>query len=281
MIKNNQAVNFTFLFTLAIVAIVVFYPAIVILVEKWQASEDYAHAFFVIPIIGYMIWTKRDALEREIEGSSAGLGLLIFSILSYLLALKIQIPTLIFLTMVSVIVSSLIYLSGVRALKDLAIPILLLILVIPIPNQVLSMVTASLQLWVSDISSYLVRLLSVPIYQEGNILHIPDRSFQVVDACSGIRSLISMTTLSLIISYFSLFSKTGYILLFIISIPVAIVINLIRVVSMVLAYHFFKLDLTAGALHTISGLLLFSIGLLLLFTFQKILELWETRKINT
>ncbi len=281
MVNNKKYVNYGLAFILTGVAVAFFYPALVMLVGKWQASEDYSHAFFVVPIIGYMIWMKRDVLVKGKEGSIVGLLLLSGSILSYLLALKIQIPTLIFLTMVSVILCGLIYLSGFRVLRDLALPILLFLMVIPIPNQVLSMLTASLQLWVSDISSDIINLLSVPLYQEGNVLHLADRSFQVVDACSGIRSLISMTTLSLIISYFSLSTRMGFVLLFMFSIPVAIIINLIRVVSMVLAHHYFQMDLTTGTLHTLAGLLLFASGLVLLFYFQKILELWETRKINT
>jgi len=273
--------NYTLLFTLAGTAIAVFYPAIVMLVGKWQASQDYSHAFFVIPIIGYMIWMKKDLLQKGKGGSTVGLLLLIGSILSYLLALKIQIPTLIFLTMTGVIVCAMIYLAGFRVLRNFALPFLIFLMVIPVPNQVLSMGTASIQLWVSDVSANIVRLLSVPLLQEGNVLHIVDKSFQVVDACSGIRSLISMTTLSLIIGYFSLSTRTGFVLLFIFSIPVAIIVNLLRVVSMVLAYDFFKIDLTTGTPHTIVGLLLFAIGLVLLFSFQKVLELWETRKINT
>ncbi len=273
--------NYTLLITLAGTAIAVFYPSIIMLIGKWQSSEDYAHAFFVIPIIGYMFWMKKDLLQKGKGGSTTGLILLIGSILSYLLALKIQIPTLIFLTMISVLVSGLVYLSGFRILWDLVIPILILFMVIPVPIQILSMLTASLQLWISEVSSDMIRLLSVPLYQEGNVLNIPGRSFQVVDACSGIRSLISMTTLSLIISYFSLSTRTGFLLLFILSIPVAIIINLLRVVSMVLVYYFFNIDLTTGTPHTIVGLFLFALGLIMLFAFQRILELWEIKKINT
>jgi exosortase len=281
MINNKQHLNYSLLFILAGVAIVFFYPAIVMLVEKWQASEDYTHAFIVVPIIGYMIWMKKDLLEKGRESSTAGLVLLSGAILSYLFALKIQIPTLIFLTMVSVIVCVLIYLAGFNILNDLAIPILMMLLLIPIPNQMLSMLTASLQLWISDMSTNISHLFSVPLYQEGNVLHLADRSVQVVDACSGIRSLISMTTLSLIFGYFMLNTRTGVLLLFILSIPVAIVINLLRVTSMVLAYHFFSLDLTTGSVHTFAGLVLFAIGLGLLFSFQRMLELWEKRKLST
>ena len=277
----KQYLNYSLSFILAGVAVAFFYPAIVMLVEKWQASEDYNRVFLVVPVVGYMIWMKKDLLEKGKEGSIAGLVLLSGAILSYLLALKIQIPTLIFLTMAGVIVCVLIYLAGFRILRDLAIPILLLLMLIPVPNQILSMLTASLQLWISDISSNISHLLSVPLYQEGNVLHLPDKSFFVVEACSGIRSLISMTTVSLILGYFMLNTITAMILLFILSIPVAIIINFIRITSMVLAYYFFNIDLTTGTMHTVAGLVLFAIGLGLLFASQRLLELWEKRKPGT
>lgn len=277
----KQYLNYSLSFILAGVAVAFFYPAIVMLVEKWQASEDYNRVFLVVPVVGYMIWMKKDLLEKGKEGSIAGLVLLSGTILSYLLALKIQIPTLIFLTMAGVIVCVLIYLAGFRILRDLAIPILLLLMLIPVPNQILSMLTASLQLWISDISSNISHLLSVPLYQEGNVLHLPDKSFFVVEACSGIRSLISMTTVSLILGYFMLNTITAMILLFILSIPVAIIINFIRITSMVLAYYFFNIDLTTGTMHTVAGLVLFAIGLGLLFASQRLLELWEKRKPGT
>ena len=277
----KQYLNYSLSFILAGVAVAFFYPAIVMLVEKWQASEDYNRVFLVVPVVGYMIWMKKDLLEKGKEGSIAGLVLLSGAILSYLLALKIQIPTLIFLTMAGVIVCVLIYLAGFRILRDLAIPILLLLMLIPVPNQILSMLTASLQLWISDISSNISHLLSVPLYQEGNVLHLPDKSFFVVEACSGIRSLISMTTVSLILGYFMLNTITAMILLFILSIPVAIIINFIRITSMVLAYYFFNIDLTTGTMHTVAGLVLFAIGLGLLFASQRLLELWEKRRSGT
>ena len=277
----KQYLNYSLSFILAGVAVAFFYPAIVMLVEKWQASEDYNRVFLVVPVVGYMIWMKKDLLEKGKEGSIAGLVLLSGAILSYLLALKIQIPTLIFLTMAGVIVCVLIYLAGFRILRDLAIPILLLLMLIPVPNQILSMLTASLQLWISNISSDISHLLSVPLYQEGNVLHLPDKSFFVVEACSGIRSLISMTTVSLILGYFMLNTITAMILLFILSIPVAIIINFIRITSMVLAYYFFNIDLTTGTMHTVAGLVLFAIGLGLLFASQRLLELWEKRKPGT
>lgn len=260
--------------------VVSYYPALKMFAKKWLVSDDYTHAFFIVPVIVYMIWLKREDLINKKGGSLIGFILLVISILLYLVSLQLQIPTLIFLATVASIISALIYIAGFHILKELAIPILLLFMIIPIPNQLLSMLTASLQLKISAISEIFIRQLSVPIFREGNVLQIQNRSFQVVEACSGIRSLISMTTLSILIGYFTLTRIWSVTFLLLLSIPVAIVINIIRVMTLVLAFHYFHIDLSVGVSHTITGLVLFILGLVLLFAFQRVLESWETEKKN-
>ncbi len=254
--------------------IVCFYPGLKMLLYKWSTSEDYAHAFFIVPIISYIIWQKRDVLTKN-KSSVLGLILVFLSIAGYLVSLHIRVPSVMIITTVAFSISCLIYIGGINILKDLAIPILLMILIIPIPLQILTVVTGKLQLWVSDVSADIIQLFSIPVYKEGNVLYLFNKTFQVVDACSGIRSLISMTTLSLVISYFTFTRKHLMTMLFIFSIPIALFINLVRVSGMVMVFHYFNLDITDGNPHTIAGLLLFTFGLLLLFAFQRILERWE------
>ena len=262
------------LFALALFAIA-FYPSFSLVAEKWSASDDYTHAFFTVPIILFMFWQKRQELAERGGNLPVGSALFAVSLLFYILALQIQVPTIIFLATVAAMISSIVLLSGVRSLGMLVIPLLLLFMIIPIPNQLFSMLTATLQLKVSAVSEVIINLLRVPIFREGNVLHVPGKTFQVVEACSGIRSLISMTTLSLIIGHFTLERGRSIALLFLSSIPVAIVINVIRVVGLVAVYSFWNIDLTYGTPHTVFGVLLFLFGLALLFLFQRILERWE------
>ncbi len=258
----------------------VFFPALADLIHRWETSEDYAHAFFVVPIIAYMIWQKRANLQDKAPSNIIGCIMVILSLIVYQLALYVQIPTFIFLSLVLFVISAFIFVAGFGFLACIIVPILLMFMIIPIPNQILAAITASLQLRVSEISEIIVRFFSVPMFREGNVLHIKDMTFAVVDACSGIRSLISMTTLAVIIGYFTLTKISSKIVLFILSIPVAILANIIRVVTLVFAYHFYKINLTEGLAHTALGMILFGVGLLLLFSFQRVLEKWETKKTN-
>ena len=252
-----------------------YYPAFTSLVRKWAASEDYTHAFFTVPIILYMFWLQRGTLAAGTGNTLLGLPLVAGSILLYLFSLQLQIPTVIFLATILTIVGAIVYLSGVRVLRDLAIPVLLLFLLIPIPNQLLSMVTATLQLKVSQVSEMVAGFFSIPLFREGNVLHMTGKTFLVVEACSGIRSLISLSTLSLIVGYFTLTRWRSIALLLLLSVPMAIFINFVRVVSLVLIYEWLAIDLSEGAGHTVSSLVLFVLGLGLLLLFQRILESWE------
>lgn len=255
--------------------IVGYYPALELLARKWSTSDDYAHSFLIVPIIAYMIWDKRNLFTYCENKGYIGLSLVVLSVVSYIISLQTQIPTVIFLATALTLTSVLIYMGGPHVLRELIIPIVLIFMIIPIPNQMYSMITLPLQLKVSQVNEVLVHLLGVPIYREGNILQIPGKSFEVVEACSGMRSLISLTTLSLVFGYFTLQKSRLKCVLFCLSIPIAFVINVLRVFILVLAFHFLKLDLTVGIEHTTLGMILFLSGLGLLFAAQRMLEFWE------
>jgi exosortase len=258
--------------------VVAFYPTLKTLLSKWANSEDYAHAFLTLPIIGYMIWQKRSFLNQDnTSGSVIGIIIAISSAAVYLIAWHARILSLSSIAMIMTILGILAYLRGFDAVKLLCVPFVLMLLLIPIPSTIYSALTLPLQLKVSQISEVIVRLFSVPVFREGNVLTIPDKVFQIVQACSGMRSMITLATLSLIIGYFSFSGIVSKVLLIITSIPVAIFVNVIRVVSMIIAFHFFNIDLSVGTSHTSLGIGIFIIALAMLFMFQRIIEFWETR----
>ena len=258
--------------------ILAYYPIFRILAIKWADSEDYAHAFFVVPIILYMAWLKRESLMAREGGKISGLICMVAATTVYMVSLKLYIPTFIALAMVLMVTGVILGFFGFRSLVDMSIPLLLLLMLIPIPDQLLAILTSSLQLRVSEASEQILRLVNIPIFREGNVLHSPEKTFQVVQACSGIRSLISLITLSLILGYFTLRSGLSRGTLIVLSIPVAVIINILRVVALVMAFHYLQWDLSLGIKHTLLGLVLFCFALLILFFLQRILERWETKK---
>ncbi|CAB5115414.1 hypothetical protein D3OALGA1CA_2692 [Olavius algarvensis associated proteobacterium Delta 3] len=273
--QNKRSVLGIVALTLFIVA---YYPIFQILVKKWASSEEYSHAFVILPIILYLVWQKRAIFqESQVRYSSVGLVLLIISALFYPVSLLIQMRTIIALFMFLTVVGTIIYLFGTDTLKALFTPLLLLAMLIPVPEKLFIQLTFPLQLIVSQISEVVIRFFAVPILREGNIMFIPGKTFEVVEACSGLRSMISLLTLSVIFGYFRLRKVSSKLVLVVASAPTAIFVNIIRVVTMILLFHFFKLDLSEGTLHTLTGISIFAIALLTLFLVERILEKWEIK----
>lgn len=277
MIKKDKSAYYGgFVLILFIAA---YLPALQILTAKWLKSEEYSHAFIMVPIIFYIIWTRKKELSESVATSSAlGLMIIISSLVFYLFSLFTQVDTIILLSMFLTIIGILLYLTGFRGLKLLATPLLLSLMLIPIPDQLYISLTFPLQLKVSEISELLLRRFHVPMLREGNVMNIPHMAFEVVEACSGLRSVVALLTLSVITGYFTLTRFPSKAILFLASVPVAILVNIIRVVSMILLYHFFRLNLSEGLWHTISGLVVFLVAMIILFSIQRVLGFWEQKK---
>jgi exosortase A len=256
-----------------------YYPVFKILVEKWADSEEYTHAFLTLPIILYMVYQNRSGiLEAPARFSALGLITVILSSVLYYFSLLTEVHTIIALAMYLTVVGAIVYLFGVQTLRRLFTPLLLFLMLIPFPDQLYIQLTFPLQLKVSEVSAAIITLFDIPVFRAGNVISIPTKSFEVVEACSGLRSVITLLTLSVVMGYFMLTRVSSKLLLVAASIPIAIFVNLIRVVAIVLLFHFFGLDLYKGTLHTITGLLIFLIALATLFMLQRILEQWEQKK---
>lgn len=264
--------------TAAALLIVGYLPAYRLLVNVWLSSEEYSHAFLVLPIIGYMVWARRSGLADG-TGRFSWVGLLMLAAATFLykFALLTQVNTVILLTMLMALVGAAVYLRGVEVIKLLATPLILLALLIPPPDQLYIQVTAPLQLRVSQVAEWIIGGFGVPILREGNVMTVPLKSFEVVEACSGMRSLITLLTLSVIMGYFFLSRKRSKIALAAAAVPAAIFINIIRVACMVLLFHFFGWDLTAGTPHTLLGIFTFGLALVTLYLVQWMLITWEKR----
>lgn len=253
-----------------------FFPVWQSLINAWMQSEDYSHAFLILPISMYLAWEKKEQLAQILVSPSwYGLLLVFCSSILFLFAFFAGITTLSSLALVLSIIGIVIGLTGWKITKVLLFPLLFLLLMIPIPSQIYYAATTPLQLLVSQISVSLASLIDVPIYREGNVIHLPNRTLQVVAACSGMRSMIALSTLSLVYGYISLRSNSLRALLVLSALPVAILINIVRVMAMILAFYYYDYNLTDGSPHTYLGLFVFILAMLLIVSIQKIMSRLE------
>jgi len=253
-----------------------YFPVWKRLAFSWFVSDDHSHGLLIVPLSLYVLWRKREVLAKiRVSPSAWGLLLIVFSLLVYLFAHLGEIVTLASLSMIPLLAGVIIYLHGLPMLKELLFPLFLLLLMVPVPSQVYSSLTMPFQLLVSKTGAFIAGVLGIPVYREGNMIHLPDGTMQVVRACSGLRSVISLLTLSAILGYFTLKSNLLRAVLFFSGIPAAFVINVTRVSALVVAFYYLNYDLTTGRLHTVFGMIIFCIGAVLLIAFKGILSNWE------
>jgi len=274
--KKEDAPFYILVTLLSLSFIFAYYPVWKRLILSWYNFEEYSHGFFIIPLVCFIIWKKWTVLRQiELKPSFWGLPLALFSLLSYLIAYFAEILTLAPLSMVVFLCGIIIYFYGLRMLKELSFPLFILLFMIPVPGQIYSALTIPLQLFVTKASVWLSSIAGIPIYREGNVIHLPAKTMQVVSACSGLRSIVSLLTLGAILGYFTLKSNVLRSILFLSGIPAAIIVNIVRVVLLVFAYHYLHYDLNEGTVHTIFGLVIFFLALIFIVIFRAILSMWD------
>ena len=264
-------------FAILVVSFVVAYlPVLQRLVSVWNSSEEYSHGFFIIPISLYIMWGKKDVLATVPMRPSLWGGVLIaVSLLFYMLSHMAEILTLAPITMISCVAGIVIFCFGFPLFNALSFPICFLFFMIPIPSQIYAALTVPLQLFVTKVSVGIGGLWGIPIYREGNVIHIPDHTLQVVAACSGLRSMIALLTLSAIFGYITLRSNLLRVILFFSGVPVAIFVNIIRVFLMIAAFYYFNYDLAEGSVHTAFGMGIFVLALVTIVLIKGVLAIWE------
>jgi exosortase len=248
------------------------------LIEVWSRSDEYSHGFLIVPVGLYITWRKRKVLEAMPPmPRNWGLVLVLFALALYVFSYVAGIVTAASLAMVLVLIGSVAYLLGQNHLKALAFPLSLLLFMIPVPGQIYAAATIPLQLLVSKASVWTAARLGMAIYREGNVIHLPGLTLEVVQACSGLRSMVSLLVLAAVFGYFTMTSNLLRTVLFASAVPISIAVNILRVLSLVLAWNWFGAELTKGTGHTVSGIMVFGFALFFLAIVKEILARWDIR----
>lgn len=254
-----------------VLLIACFAPVLGRLVRQWDHDPDMGHGFFVPLIAGFIVWQRRDELAAVKPVPNAwGLVLVVLGALQLILGtLGAELFTS-RLSLVVTLIGMVWFLGGNLMLKKLAFPLLLLFFMIPIPAIIYSSLTLKLQIFASKLADGALTLLAIPVYREGNILDLPNQRLSVVEACSGIRSLLSLTFLSLVYGYF--FERKTWIrvLLFFSTIPIAIVANGSRVTITGIMTQV-NPKLAEGFFHEAEGWVIFMVALVMLMVFHQVL----------
>ena len=247
-------------------------PVLTRLVQQWNNDEDMGHGFFVPVIAAYIAWQKRGKLlGRQLKPNYLGLVLVVFA------AVQMYIGTLgaeLFLArtaIVEAIVGIVLVLGGTYALRVMAFPLVVLCFMVPLPAVIYNRITFPLQIFASQVAAFVVELLGTPVLRDGNVLELPSQRLNVVEACSGIRSLLSLTFLSLVYGYFFDNKSWMRIALFVATVPIAIIANAGRV-TLTGVMSEINADLAHGTAHTASGWVIFMIALAIMVVVHQIIN---------
>lgn len=267
------------LLILLLVWFIAFYPIVPEMVHTWFNNSNNSHAVLVPFIVLYLIWIKREELSRvEISGSTWGLLLLFICLGIYIVSYVGGIAVVSRLMMVASLTALVWCCLGRRVVRAMVFPLAFLFFMVPVPDTVLGAVSFPLQLMATKIATALIRLCSIPVLREGNMLFLANAHLEVAEACSGIRSIMALSMLSILFAYLLQKGTWRKIVLVASAIPVALVANVARVSATGILAHFFGDRVARGFLHEFSGLVVFALGLAFLFLELKLLNRITTAK---
>jgi exosortase len=250
-------------------AIACYAPVLLAMMRQWDNDPDMSHGFFVPLVAGFIVWQRREELLAiKARPNWWGLAVVAYG------AFQLWIGTLaveLFLTrtaFVITLIGAVWLLGGTRILRKLAFPLFLCFFMVPIPAVIYNSITFPLQILASRLAEQALDFLAVPVLREGNVLVLPNQELSVVEACSGIRSLLSLTFLSLVYGYFFETKAWIRVTLFLSTVPIAIVANGSRVTLAGIMTQV-KPELAEGVFHTASGWVIFMVALVILMLFHQ------------
>jgi len=275
-LSGERAHAVTWFDTLALsgLVLILYGPVLGSLVKQWWSDPNYGHGFFVPVFVAYLLWNDRDRwCAHPLRPDNFGLAVMLFAIgLRILGMLGAELFTA-RLSLVILISGIVLFLAGRQILRLIAFPIGYLLFMIPLPAIVYYQLTLPLQLWASRLGATGLVVLGIHTVREGNLLYLPNCTLNVVEACSGIRSLLSLLAAAVAYGYFAEQSTWKRSVLAIASVPVAIATNCLRLVATGVLSYYFGPSVDSGPAHVALGLGFFALALVLILLIHKLLGL--------
>jgi exosortase len=251
---------------LSLLLVVLYHGIAVKLVKDWYDLPDFSHGFLIPFFAAFLLWDKRHQLRRlPIVPSWAGTSLVVLGLFALLLGV-LGADLFFQRTSFVVLVAGLVWtLLGKEFLSQLKFVLFVLLLAIPLPTILFNQITFPLQLFASSLASQLLPLAGVPVLRDGNVINLPAMPLEVAEACSGIRSLMSLFTVAVIYGYFLERSNWRRVILALSSLPIAVTANVARIFGTGLCVQYWDPDKALGFFHEFSGWLMFLVSLSCLY----------------
>lgn len=275
--QNNSQVFILLAASLALV-VYLYWAAIPRLLLFWE-RPDYSHAYMVPLIMGVVFWLERKKLAAVANSEyrlaylflAATCGLFILGSFGGILAL-------VFLSIWTLVVALLGFFYGDKGLKALWCLVLTGLFAVPWPAFIFSTASFQLRLLSSYLAELMLRVLTIPVYREGNIIDLGSIQLEVVDACSGLRYLLPSILISILAGWLFLKRPLMRTILALMSVPVAVFSNAFRIMITGVLCRWFGPEMAEGFFHDFSGWVVYVISLVILLGLLYILRAWEKKK---
>ncbi len=263
--KQRSRVLFPQALVVSLFFVLLYWKVCIKLVSDWYVLPDFSHGFLIPFFVLFLLWDRRERLAAvPIRPSWAGLQLVVFALVVLMLGIygaELFLSRISFVFLLAGVVWTL---TGWQMLRELRFVFFVMFLGIPLPAVLFNQITFPLQLMASRVASALLPLFNVPVLREGNVIQLASIQLEVAEACSGIRSLMSLFTVAVLYGYFMQKSRRNRILLALASVPIAVAANVFRIVGTGLCVQYWDPDKALGFFHEFSGWLMFVLSLVCL-----------------
>lgn len=231
------------------------------LFQDWGLDENYSHGYIVPVVFVYLIWQRRGELAKAGAAPRWWGGLVVVAGLCQFALGRLAAENFIAHTsMLVVMAGATIFLFGIEMLRLVAFPIGWLLFMVPIPAIIFYSIMFPLQLVASSMAAATLDVLRIPNLREGNVIQLPHYSMGVVEACSGIRGLISLITIAVLLGHFREMKPWQRISLVVLAVPIELVVNAVRIAGTGVIGNYLGETYAEGFFHSFYGWLLFVIS---------------------
>ncbi len=235
------------------------------MVVKWYQDPNYSHGFIVPLVSGYAVYRRLDEIkETAVAPADRGLLLIVAALLLFVVASVVAENFSVGLSFVMALGGIVLYLFGRKVFGLLLFPLGYLFFMVPLPYAVYDSIAFPLKLFIAKYSVILLKVMGVVVWREGNIIMFPNAVFEVADACSGIRSLMSLVALGVAFAYFTQKSFTARCAVTAAAVPIAVIANGLRVVITGMLARYWGAQAAEGFFHEFAGIAVFGIAVAML-----------------
>lgn len=245
------------------------------MVADWNNDPNYSHGFLVPFVAGFFVWQRWPGLKgTTVRTQIAGLPVVVAGLSLLVMGYAGTEYFSMRVSLVVVLAGVVLFWLGGQVFKKLALPLGFLVFMVPLPYIVYDSIAFPLKLMVAKFSVLSLRAMGIVVVREGNIIHFPQTVLEVADACSGLRSLMSLLALAVAYAFVTHSSTLKRWIIILSAIPIAVVTNMFRVIITGVLAQYYGAAVAEGFFHEFAGLTVFAVAMLLLFALGILLRNW-------